>query len=423
MPELVIFQQHTKATPTFQLYLMNKAGSLVHKLLIRHPLAVIVIAQLLGTSLWFSINGVAVNLAAETGLTEAGLGQLTLAVQAGFISGTLLLAITGLADRFAASRVFALAACLGAVINGLFVFIADFFSLALLLRFLTGLCLAGIYPLGMKLVVSWTPQYAGRALGWLVGMLTLGTALPHLLRAATPGLVWQFPLLLSSLLALVAGGLIFLLGEGRELPKRASGIHPLQGLAAWRDGQFRKIAAGYFGHCWELYAFWTLVPFLVGREILRLDLELAWVSWLSFAIIGAGLLGCVWGGHLSRLFGSLTVARGMLIASGLLCLAYPFLGHWPPEVLLALLTLWGFTVIADSPQFSALASANAPREHLGSALAMMNAVGFGLTLPAIALVTGFWPDLKLWILLVLLPGPLAGLWAIFRLKRSQLQEI
>lgn len=395
----------------------------MHKLLTRHPLAVIVIAQLLGTSLWFSINGVAGNLAAQTGLTEAGLGQLTLAVQAGFISGTLLLATTGLADRFAASHVFALAACLGAVVNGLFVFIADFFSLALLLRFLTGLCLAGIYPLGMKLVVSWTPQYAGRALGWLVGMLTLGTALPHLLRAATPGLDWQFPLLLSSLLALVAAGLIFLLGEGRELPKRTSGIHPLQGLAAWRDGQFRRIAAGYFGHCWELYAFWTLVPFLVAREVARLDWQPGWISWLSFAVIGLGLIGCVWGGRISRLSGSLIVARGMLAASGLICLAYPFLGQWPPALLLVLLAFWGFTVIADSPQFSALASANAPREHLGSALAMMNAIGFGLTLPAIALVTGFWPDLELWVLVFLLPGPLLGLWAIFGLKRSQLQEI
>ena len=395
----------------------------MQRLLQRHPLAVIVLAQLFGTSLWFSINGVALNLAAETGLTEAGLGYLTLAVQGGFICGTLMLAITGLADRFPASRVFALAAVLGALINGLFLLAAEHFTLALLLRFLTGLCLAGIYPLGMKLVISWTPEYAGRALGWLVGMLTLGTALPHLLRAATPGLDWALPLLLSSVLALVAGALILALGDGRQLPRATSGLLPFQGLAAWRDTGFRRITAGYFGHCWELYAFWTLVPLLVAREITRLEAPLYSVSWLTFAIIGLGAVGCVWGGWLSRRLGSLRVARAMLLVSGSLCLLYPVMQNLSPYWLLGLLALWGFTVIADSPQFSALASANAPREHLGSALAMMNAIGFALTLPAIALVTGLWPELGTWVLILLLPGPLLGLLVLFKLQAQQLQEI
>lgn len=393
------------------------------QLLKKHPLAVIVLAQLFGTSLWFSINGVAFNLAEQMGLTETGLGHLTLVVQLGFIIGTLLLAVTGLADRYPASHVFAVTALLGALSNALFIVIADTFSLALLFRFLTGLCLAGIYPIGMKLVVSWTPQYAGRALGWLVGMLTLGTALPHLLRAVTPGLNWQYTLLLASLLAVLAAGLIFLLGEGRELPRHSYGVSPLQGLAAWRNGDFRKISAGYFGHSWELYAFWTLVPFLVSREALRLNLDQFWVSWLAFGIIGFGLAGCVLGGRISRSLGSLSVARGMLVTSGLICLLYPFSGHLPPQLLLALLALWGFTVIADSPQFSALASANAPREHLGSALAMMNAIGFSLTLPAIALVTGFWPEMELWVLIFLLPGPVVGLWAMFKLNKNELKEI
>ncbi|HKM16209.1 MAG TPA: MFS transporter [Marinospirillum sp.] len=393
------------------------------QLLKNYPLTVIVLAQLFGTSLWFSINSVAFNLTEHIGLTEAGLGHLTLAVQFGFITGTLLLAVSGLADRYPASRVFTLAALLGALSNALFIVIADTFSLALLFRFLTGLCLAGIYPIGMKLVISWTPQYAGRALGWLVGMLTLGTAFPHLLRAATPSLNWQYTLLLASLLAVIAAGLIFLLGEGRELPRRSYGVSPLQGLTAWKDKRFRKISAGYFGHSWELYAFWTLVPFLVGREISRLNAEPFWISWLAFGVIGLGLFGCVVGGFISRSTGSLGVAKSMLMASGLICLLYPFLGQLPPWVLLTLLALWGFTVIADSPQFSALASANAPKEHLGSALAMMNAIGFSLTLPAIALVTSFWPSMELWVLFFLLPGPVAGLWAMFKLEKNQLKEI
>ncbi|MBE0507281.1 MAG: MFS transporter [Marinospirillum sp.] len=398
-------------------------GYTVHQLLIRHPLAVIVMAQLFGTSLWFSINGVAFNLAAETGLSEAGLGTLTLTVQAGFICGTLLLATTGLADRFPASRVFALAAFAGALVNGLFVLAAETYHLALLLRFLTGLCLAGIYPLGMKLVISWTPQYAGMALGWLVGMLTLGTAMPHLLRAVTPGLSWPVPLLLSSLLALVAGVLILLLGDGRQLPARAKAASPLAGLAAWRDATFRRIAGGYFGHCWELYAFWTLVPFLVAREVTRLNLDQNWVAWLSFLMIAVGLIGCVAGGYLSRIISGLSIARVALFGSGLLCLLYPFLGSQASGLLLGLLFLWGLLVIADSPQFSALASANAPREHLGSALAMMNAIGFGLTLPSIALVTNLWPSLQLWVVLVLLPGPVLGIVSLMRLNKQELKEI
>ena len=167
----------------------------------RFPLAVIVAAQFLGTSLWFSVNGVGLSLGQELGLTETDLGRLTIATQAGFILGTLALAATGLADRFRASRVFAMAAVLGALVNGAFVLVAWQPSAALVMRFATGLCLAGVYPLGMKLGISWTPRHPGAALAWLVGMLTLGTAVPHLLRGATLGLPWQWPLLTASLLA------------------------------------------------------------------------------------------------------------------------------------------------------------------------------------------------------------------------------
>ena len=171
---------------------------LSHALLARTPLAVIVIAQLFGTSLWFSVNGVGLALQEAVGLSESDLGLLTIAVQAGFITGTLLIATTGLADRVRASHLFAMSAVLGALINAAFIGVAESVSLAAAARFLVGLCLAGIYPLGMKLVVSWTPNHAGAALGWLVGMLTLGIASPHLLRGLTLHLPWQWPLLLAS---------------------------------------------------------------------------------------------------------------------------------------------------------------------------------------------------------------------------------
>ncbi|MFO8141378.1 MAG: MFS transporter [Marinobacter sp.] len=386
------------------------------ELLRRYPLPVIVLAQLFGTSLWFSINGVWLSFARESGLTESDLGRLTLAVQAGFIIGTLTIAVTGLADRFGASRIFAVASVLGALVNGGFVFTAHLPPLDFMLRFATGLCLAGIYPLGMKMVIAWTPKYAGSALAWLVGMLTLGTALPHLMRGATFGMPWELPLLAASLLALIGGAMVLLLGDGPHLPKSSGAIPLSQGLAALRIPRFRAVAGGYFGHMWELYAFWTLTPLLVGRELQRLAADDRLIPWLAFAVIGIGAVGCIGGGKLSRTRGSEWVAWRALMISGIVCLLYPWLSELSPLLLITLLFVWGIAVVADSPQFSALAAATAPRESVGSSLAVMNAVGFGLTLPAIWLTSGLWAQFGVWVVLLLVPGPVLGLWSLARAK-------
>ncbi|MCP1675764.1 MFS family permease [Natronocella acetinitrilica] len=387
------------------------------------PLAIIVIAQLLGASIWFSVNGVALPLADAIDLDGTGLGLLTISVQLGFIVGTITIATTGLADRFLASHVFFVSAVLGALINAAFVLVADVFWLAMMTRFLTGFCLAGIYPLGMKLVVSWTPKYAGAALAWLVGMLTLGTALPHLLRGVTFALPWQWPVLMASALALIAGLMILWLGTGPHLPGPARGGRPWDGLLAFRFRNFRAASLAYFGHCWELYALWTLVPFLVARELTRLGMDGLWLPWLAFAIIALGMPGCVIGGRLSRRWTSFNVARWSLIISGSLCLVYPLLGGLSPALLMLLLIIWGLTVVTDSPQFSALASATAPRERLGGSLAIMNAIGFAMTLPAIAITMHFWEAQGLYVLWWLLPGPVLGLIAFHRMNRGELREI
>nr|WP_240775977.1 MFS transporter [Nitrincola schmidtii] len=378
----------------------------------------IVLAQLFGTSLWFSINGVWLSYASMYDLNDSYLGYLTLSVQFGFILGTLLLAISGLADRFKASEIFAIACFIGAGVNLLMTLTQATLALDMLVRFLTGVCLAGIYPLGMKLVISWTPKYAGAALAWLVGMLTLGTSMPHLLRGITLGMPWQWSITAASVFAVLGGVVVLVLGTGDHLPKQPSKMNLGKGFLALRLPNFRAVASGYFGHCWELYAFWMLVPLLVSREISRLNLSLDLVSIVSFLIIGLGALGCILGGVLSKSIGSLLVAKTALYVSGFICLLYPFLSGLSPILMFVLLMIWGIAVIADSPQFSALAALNAPADSLGSSLAMMNAIGFALTIPSIWITSLLWNDMGPWVVLWLLPGPVIGLWALRKMKAS-----
>ena len=267
-------------------------------------LLLIVVAQFFGTSLWFSANSAADDLMRQWQVGPAALGPLTAAVQAGFIVGTLLFSLSGLADRFRASHIFAVSAVFGAAANAGFAWLAGGVVDGAVYRFATGLALAGIYPLGMKLVVSWTPDKTGEALGWLVGMLTFGTALPHLVRGASAEWPWQAAVLTSSILALVAAVMIARMGDGPHLPppRRTSGGSV---FAAFRVPAFRASAFGYFGHMWELYAMWTVTPLLVATVLDRSGWGTpAAVSIASFAVIGLGGVGCIIGGRLSARFGS-----------------------------------------------------------------------------------------------------------------------
>ena len=382
-----------------------------------YPLAVIVIAQLFGTSLWFSANSAGDDLMRAWALQAADIGRLTIAVQLGFILGTLGFSLSGLADRFAASRIFAVCAVLGAAANAGFALLAHGLGEGLAWRFVVGLALAGVYPLGMKLVVSWVPQHAGAALAWLVGMLTLGTALPHGVRALDVGWGWQATLLVSSVLALLAAVMIFALGDGPHLARRAGAprLRLGEGLYALRDPRFRASAFGYFGHQWELYAFWTLVPLLVTAAR---GAEAGSPSGPAFAVIGIGAAGCVLGGVLSRRIGSARVAAVALAVSALCCAIYPFATGWPPLLLAALMLVWGASVVADSPHFSALSARACAPESVGSALAFQNAIGFAITMASIELTTRLWPLIGDRVAWVLLPGPVLGLIALRPLWRS-----
>ncbi len=382
------------------------------------PVAVIVIAQLFGTSLWFSVNSAADALTSDWGVAPGAIGTLTIAVQAGFILGTLVFALSGLADRYPASRIFAVCALLGALCNGAFALWAHGMAAGVPLRFAVGLCLAGVYPLGMKLVVGWAPQRAGAALSLLVGMLTLGTALPHGIRWVGFGGPWQQTVGSASALALLAAAMVWRLGDGPHF-KRRDGAPPLrlgQVLQSFALPAFRASALGYFGHMWELYALWTLVPALVVQSALAARGAAA-QSALAFAVIGIGALGCMAGGWFSQRVGSARVAALALALPALCCAVYPLSAGWPRWTVVALLLAWGAAVVADSPHFSALSARACRPEVLGSALALQNSIGFAITMLAIHLGTTLAPAWGAQIAWLLLPGPLLGLAALFPLWR------
>lgn len=382
-----------------------------------YTLPVIIGAQCLGGSLWFVGNSIALEVAPLWPHVQGAVGWLTSAVQLGFLAGTLVYAMRGWPDRYPAHRVFLVSCLLGALANAAVLLRPESFAWFLAARVLTGFCLAGIYPVGMKLAASWYREGLGWAIGLLVGALVLGTALPHLLR--TTALPWR-PVVVSTSALAVLGGLLVgrLVPEGPYV-RRGARFEVREALAIFGRPGFRRAALGYFGHMWELYAFWAFVPLAVAH-VLRRDAAATEVAWWSFAIIGAGLCGCAIGGRIAMRTGSAKVATVLLATSGLACLCSPWLLAAPPAVALPLLVLWGVAVVGDSPQFSALAARAAPPTLVGTGLTLMTAVGFGLTIGSISLLGALAEGGELrWLFVWLLPGPVLGVIAMLPLWRGE----
>ncbi|MCM2250908.1 MAG: MFS transporter [Ramlibacter sp.] len=385
----------------------------------RRILPVIVLSQFAGTSLWFAVNAVMPDLQRAWGLPAAAVGTLTSAVQLGFVCGTLVFALLMLADRFLPARVFLVCSVLGAALNAATLLADGRLALLVALRFGVGFLLAGIYPVGMKIAASWYRERLGAAMGVLIGALVLGTALPHGLRALTgdgSGLSqsvggpapWQLVILGVSLLACAGGLATALLVPVHPDAPRGARITPKALGLIWTDRRLRASVFGYFGHMWELYAFYVLVPLIVTARLTGRD-----VSAAAFLAIGAGFAGCVIGGLLVRRLGSARVAQMQLAASGACCLAAPLMLAAPVPLFMGWLVVWGATVVGDSPQFSTLTAQNAPPAVVGSVLTFTNCIGFAISVVSIEL---FVAAAHAWPLPGVLPwlavGPAMGLWML-----------
>ncbi len=396
----------------------------------RRTLILVAAAELLGTSLWFS-GTAAIPELIRVWNVDLSLGAwLTMAVQLGFVTGALAAAVFNLPDIFKPSRVFAVSAVGAAVVNAGFVWAAPHsIAGALALRFLTGAFIAGLYPVGMKILSGWFRDGRGTALGILVGALAVGKAAPYAVEGAS-ALPWQAVALICSGFALAAAALV-----GRGVPDGPySAPQPPLDLrqigAILRNRPLRLANFGYFGHMWELYAMWGWIALMLGASAGHGGRV---VALGAFAAIASGAIGCVWAGRVADSAAGVTSehdrtarrARVTIIAmaaSGVCCLlaALVFEHFW---LLLIVSIIWGIAIVADSAQFSAIVSEVSDRRYVGTALALQTAVGFLLTVVSIRVIGAIgehygWP----WAAATMSIGPALGIAAMLRLQSAANQS-
>ena len=369
---------------------------------------------------WFSASAVAPALVRVWRLDTAGAAWLTVSVQLGFVAGALLSAALTLSDRWSARRlVAATAACAGLATLG--VARAPGPAVAIALRTLTGAALAGVYPPGMKIVAGWFREGRGLAIGILVGALTIGSALPHLVRWAVPETAWRAVLVVAAAAAFAAALLVLLVPHDGPFNAPAPLFRWSAAPRILANRATSLANLGYLGHMWELYAMWTwMATFVVASERARTggaaDGRLAGL--ITFGVVASGALGCWLGGKYGDRFGRTLITSVAMAISGTCALLVGFVFGRPLAALVPLLLVWGVAAVADSAQFSAAVSELAPRELVGTALALQTSLGFLLTtltiflLPSLAGRIGW-----RWSMSVLALGPVGGVWAMLTLRR------
>jgi MFS family permease len=374
------------------------------------------IATLFAMSLWFSASAVVPALRKIWDLSDSASTWLTLAVQLGFVAGTLLSAVFNLPDVMKTRHFLVLSAFAAAGTNALLAGLASGPASAIPLRFVTGMFMAGVYPPAMKIMASWFQSGRGTAIGVLIGALTLGKAFPYLIN--TFGMEnWKNNLFVVSGLA-AAGGLIVLIFL-RDGPYQQP-IAPFdftQAGRAFKNRGVRLANFGYFGHMWELYAMWACAPLMIRASFSLQGIRPQLAEAVSFGTIGAGAAGCVIAGILADRMGRTLIASAAMVISGICCLIVGFLFDRSPELLISIMLVWGASVVADSAQFSTCVTELADPRYIGTALTIQTCVGFLLTMITIELI----PHLVSvvgwrYAFMALAPGPFLGVLAMLRLR-------
>jgi len=385
----------------------------------KHVLPIIVVAQFFCTSLWFAGNAILPSLIAQYNWKADSLGYLTSAVQFGFILGTLIFAFLSLADRFSPSKLFFISASFGALFNVMGLYFVAKFSLLLCLRFLVGFSLAGIYPVGMKIAADYYRQGLGKSLGYLVGALVIGTALPHLIKSVIGNeLPWAWVLITTSALAFLGGLVMVIFVNDGPHHQRMQDFDFKLVFKIFKNKSLKSAAFGYFGHMWELYTFWAFVPVLLMFYASLHHTTILNISFYSFMVIGVGGLACVMAGYTSQYFGIKNTAAMALFLSGLCCLLSPLFIMWASfPIFMAFLIFWGFNVVADSPLFSTLVAQYAEPSSKGTSLTLVNTIGFSITILSIQFVSFLQMYISpVYLFTILAIGPLFGLLALFKKK-------
>ncbi len=383
---------------------------------------IIILSQFGCTSLWFAGNAVIGDLISVFGIPAGSLGHLTSSVQFGFITGTLTFALLTVSDRYSPSKVFFWCALAGAAANSALCIGQQNITTLLIIRFITGFFLAGIYPVGMKIASDYSEKGLGKALGFLVGALVLGTSSPHLLKTLTAvGLNWKYVIFFTSGVTALGGLSIFLFVPDGPYRKPSAGFHFTEFYKVFKISGLRRAAFGYFGHMWELYTFWAFTPLILSTYLNLHPGTSLNIPALSFIVIASGSLSCAVGVYFSQKFGSAKIAFTALFFSCICCLISPFVFLVPVFVFFGVLVFWGMAVVADSPQFSTLVAQNAPDEFKGTALTIVNSIGFAITIVSIEVFNALMNIISLqFIYLVLAIGPMAGMAAMYRRKNKEI---
>ena len=372
-------------------------------------LPAIVFSQFAVTSLWFAGNAIITDLQSAMNVGIEDTGIVTSAIQLGFISGTLIFALLSLSDRYSPRKIFLICSVLGSISNLLIYFVATNLLSLLVLRFITGFLLTGIYPIGMKIAAGWYKDKLGNAIGFLVGSLVLGTAFPHLVKSFGGSLPWEQVIFVVSGFALAGGLLMYLaVDDGPDITSGTK-FNPKAIISIFKYKELRSSAFGYFGHMWELYTFWALIPVILIFYFKSNQIEFN-ISFWSFIIIAAGSIGCIIGGIISKKSGSAKVAFTQLTLSGICCLISPIMFNTSVPIFIIYLIFWGVVVVGDSPQYSAMVANAAPKELVGSALTLVNSIGFAITILSLWFVYQFLNLINIsYALMILSIGPAMGL--------------